>query len=47
MQSLAEELDESRVRARAMLESALDCIINLDQKGRIVEFNPAAEKTFG
>src|SRR6185503_12032058 len=26
---------------------ALDCIISIDQEGRIIEFNPAAEKTFG
>jgi PAS domain S-box-containing protein len=33
--------------ARAILESALDCIIITDARGRILEFNPAAEKTFG
>ena len=31
----------------AMLEAALDCIITIDQSGSIVEFNPAAEVTFG
>jgi PAS domain S-box-containing protein len=31
----------------AMLESALDCIIGMDHEGRITEFNPAAERTFG
>lgn len=31
----------------AMLEAALDCIITIDQSGSIVEFNPAAEMTFG
>lgn len=31
----------------AILECALDCIISIDQEGRIIEFNPAAEKTFG
>ena len=30
-----------------MLESALDAIISIDHEGNIVEFNPAAEKTFG
>ncbi len=34
-------------RMRAILESALDCVITMDHEGRIVEFNPAAEKTFG
>jgi PAS domain S-box-containing protein len=31
----------------AILNSALDCIISIDRAGRIIEFNPAAEKTFG
>jgi PAS domain S-box-containing protein len=32
---------------RAILESALDCIVTMDHEGKILEFNPAAEKTFG
>jgi diguanylate cyclase (GGDEF)-like protein/PAS domain S-box-containing protein len=31
----------------AMLESALDCVITMDTDGRIIEFNTAAERTFG
>jgi PAS domain S-box-containing protein len=31
----------------AVLTSAFDCIITLDDQGRIIEFNPAAEQTFG
>ncbi|MBW3542247.1 MAG: PAS domain S-box protein [Planctomycetes bacterium] len=38
---------ESEVRLRAIVETTLDCIIMSDRDGRIVEFNPAAEKTFG
>ncbi len=30
-----------------LLESAFDCIIGMNHEGRIIEFNPAAEKTFG
>ena len=32
---------------RGILENALDCIITMDAKGRVVEFNPAAERVFG
>ena len=32
---------------RAILESALDCIITIDGSGRVREFNPAAERVFG
>ncbi|HEV2813986.1 MAG TPA: PAS domain S-box protein, partial [Solirubrobacteraceae bacterium] len=32
---------------RAVLDSALDCIVTIDGDGCIVEFNPAAERTFG
>ncbi|MBI3838430.1 MAG: PAS domain S-box protein [Planctomycetia bacterium] len=39
--------DENHADKTAMLESALDCIITMDHRGRIVEFNPAAERTFG
>lgn len=31
----------------AVIDAALDCIIMMDQDGIVVEFNPAAEKTFG
>ncbi len=32
---------------RAILESALDCIITMDAEGIVQEWNPAAERTFG
>lgn len=38
---------ESEERMRSVLESALDCVIAMDHQGRVVEFNPAAERTFG
>jgi len=31
----------------AVIDAALDCIIMMDQDGIVVEFNPAAEATFG
>jgi PAS domain S-box-containing protein len=54
-QKLAEErlhkaniqLQESEARKDAMMQSALDCIITIDHEGKIIEFNAAAEKTFG
>ena len=56
---LANEQLEERVRERtqtlareearkdAILRTALDCIVSMDAQGRIVEWNPAAEQTFG
>jgi PAS domain S-box-containing protein len=40
-------LRESEGRKAAILSSALDAIVTMDHHGRIVEFNPAAERTFG
>jgi PAS domain S-box-containing protein len=42
-----EAIRESETRHRAILESALDCIVSIDAGGRIIEFNPAAQETFG
>ena len=35
------------LRYQRTLESALDCIVTTDHLGRIIEFNPMAEKVFG
>jgi len=43
----AEALRESEARKRAILESALDCIVTMDHAGVVVDWNPAAERTFG
>jgi diguanylate cyclase (GGDEF)-like protein/PAS domain S-box-containing protein len=40
-------LRASEARKTAVVESAPDCIITMDHEGRIIEFNPAAEHTFG
>jgi PAS domain S-box-containing protein len=37
----------SQARVTAIMDSALDCVIVMDHEGLIVEFNPAAERTFG
>ena len=41
------QLAAGEARKSAILETALDCIISCDQNGHVVEFNPAAERTFG
>jgi PAS domain S-box-containing protein len=45
--ALQRRLQQSQDRLRALLESALDCIVTMDDAGRIVDFNHAAERTFG
>ncbi len=40
-------LRESEARRAAILDTALDSVIAMDHRGRIVDFNPAAERTFG
>lgn len=42
-----EALQASEMRKGAILEASLDCLITIDAEGRIVDFNPAAERTFG
>jgi PAS domain S-box-containing protein len=42
-----EKLRESESLKSAMFKTALDCIISMDHDGRVIEFNPAAERTFG
>ena len=43
----AEKLCRSESLKGAILESSLDCIVTIDHEGKIVEFNRAAEATFG
>src|SRR5207245_3990852 len=39
--------DELEMLYRGILDNALDCIITMGADGRVLEFNPAAERTFG
>jgi PAS domain S-box-containing protein len=34
-------------RHRATVAASLDCVITMDHRGDVIEFNPAAERTFG
>ena len=42
-----ETLRQSEARKTAIFETALDCIITMNHEGTVIEFNPAAERTFG
>jgi PAS domain S-box-containing protein len=41
------EVRSSELRLRAMLESALDAVVTMDHRGRVLGWNHAAETTFG
>ena len=41
------QVRRSESRLRATVEAAFDCVISMDQDGKIVEFNAAAERVFG
>lgn len=42
-----EALLNSETKLRAVVNGALDAIVSINEHGKIVEFNPAAEKMFG
>ena len=42
-----ERLRHSEEVSSSVVRAALDCIITMDHEGRVVDFNPAAEATFG
>jgi len=44
---ILERARTSEVLKAAVVDGALDCVITIDGDGRILEFNPAAEATFG
>jgi len=43
----ARQIALAEARLRAMLQTALDGVIAIDPQGRLIEFNAAAESTFG
>ena len=47
VQERDEALRKKEAQQRIILESALHSFITMDQDGKIVEFNPTAERTFG
>lgn len=47
LEAVNQHLERCQAQTAAVLESSLDCILTIDREGRILEFNPAAEKTFG
>ena len=42
-----EGVELALARKTAIFKAALDCIIYMDHEGKILDFNPAAERTFG
>jgi PAS domain S-box-containing protein len=42
-----EELLQSRDRAQAIIDAALDAVVEIDEAGRIISWNPSAAATFG
>jgi PAS domain S-box-containing protein len=38
---------EAEARKTAIIETTLDSVVSIDAEGRVLEFNPAAERTFG
>lgn len=44
---MQQELQSANERFRAIMESAADAIITMDSRGQVMEWNPAAQATFG
>jgi len=46
-QRTEEHLRQSEARNRTILECTVECVISTNERGEIIDFNPAAERTFG
>lgn len=46
-ESMTRDLRESERKMYQVVHAALDCIVMVDKHGKLIEFNPAAESTFG
>jgi PAS domain S-box-containing protein len=44
---VSRELTAGEVQDRAALDAALDCVICMDDHGRVTYFNESAQRTFG
>jgi PAS domain S-box-containing protein len=44
---IEKNLRDSEALKRAIVEAALDCVVTVDDDSRVIEWNPAAERTFG
>ncbi|MDB5324909.1 MAG: rpfC, partial [Phycisphaerales bacterium] len=42
-----EAIRRSEQRLAAVVQTALDCVVGMDHEGHVIEWNPAAESTFG
>lgn len=44
---IAEALLLKKIHSEVVIQAALDCVVAVETDGRVTEWNPAAERTFG
>jgi two-component system CheB/CheR fusion protein len=47
IQNTRTALERSESNLRRMVDSSIDCLVSMDEQGRVVSWNPQAERTFG
>jgi two-component system CheB/CheR fusion protein len=47
IQNTRTALERSESNLRRMVDSSIDCLVSMDGQGRVVSWNPQAERTFG